>query len=184
MATLLASNAKFLPRYDKQASSAALRFSLIVRQTNRPLPFGKAKTGKQSSKLFSTNQTVGIVYQDHFILFEHRYQDILQRTLPQLTFVKLCFHRLARREVGKAAHKGEDVGVFDRKEWSPVSSFLSPPAPRRLRSEYVQNSERHSGLVLYVRISMIIELLTARLGNRRFIDGETQDILRHFTRVC
>ncbi len=64
------------------------------------------------------NQALGVVHHHYFILLYHRHQDVLQLVLPKFPFVKLRFHRLARRQVRKAAHEEEGIGIFNGEKWT------------------------------------------------------------------
>src|SRR6185312_13350587 len=61
-------------------------------------------------------QAFRIIHEADLVFLNHRHQNVLQFALPQLSFVKLGLHRLARFQIGKAAHKEEGVGIFDGKE--------------------------------------------------------------------
>src|SRR5215475_13482242 len=69
-----------------------------------------------SSSPIKLNETLGIVDQDDVVLFEHRQQHVLQLALPQLPFVELRFHRLARRRVRKPAHEKEGIRIVEREK--------------------------------------------------------------------
>src|SRR5262249_27760405 len=43
---------------------------------------------------------------------------MLELLLPQLAFVELCFHRLARRAVRETAHEKKGVRIIDGEEWT------------------------------------------------------------------
>jgi hypothetical protein len=38
---------------------------------------------------------LGVIHQDHVVLFQHRQQDVLEFTLPKVALVKFGFHRVA-----------------------------------------------------------------------------------------
>src|SRR5215469_6579478 len=84
------------------------------------------------------DQAGGIFHHDNVIFFQHRHQDVLKLLLPEFPFVEPGFHRLARRQVRKAAHEEEAVRIFHRKKWS--KDFHSDFIMRRNRflSEYLQ----------------------------------------------
>src|SRR5713101_6650080 len=64
------------------------------------------------------NQILRIFYHHDLILFQHRQQNVLQFALPKFPFIKLCSHRLTRRNIREAAHPEEGVGIFDGKKWT------------------------------------------------------------------
>src|SRR6266566_6783929 len=92
------------------------------------------------------NQTVGIFHHDDLVFFQHRQHDVLQFALPQFPFIELRFHRLARSDVRKPAHKKESVGIFDGKKWT---QYLHPDflvCRNRLGAEYLQELGPPAGL--------------------------------------
>jgi len=92
------------------------------------------------------NEVVSVFHNDDFILFQHRQQDVLQFALPKFPFVKLCLHRLTRREVGETAHEKEGVGIFDGGKRAQYFHPDFSVCRNRLGAEYLEELRAPAGL--------------------------------------
>ena len=74
-----------------------------------------------------------VVNQHDVVLLQHRHEDVVRLAFPELAFIDPGFHRLARREIRKAAHEEERLGILDGEE--SAEDFHPDLAMRRNRLE-------------------------------------------------
>lgn len=94
------------------------------------------------------NESFRVLYNDGFILFQHRHQNSFQLALPKFALIEFRFHRLEGSEIGKAAHEEEDVRIFRRKNGPNIFIPISSCAGMDFARNTSTNRARIPGLVL------------------------------------